>query len=212
MKESTSREKILKNVRNALITKTDVPFPYVECDSSVYNEKDEEPAIVFAEAFKNVAGKFVFCENNKELFTKLKELIKQNNWVNVYCSDENLKKLFDKEKISVTNNKEDFLTIDAGITSCEYLVARLGSIVVSSRQLAGRSTAVYPPVHIVIAKLSQILPDLKDVISEMKKKYNDNMPSLISIITGPSRTADIEKTLVMGAHGPKELYCFLIDN
>ena len=46
----------------------------------------------------------------------------------------------------------------------------------------------------------------------MKKKYPDNYPSMISLITGPSRTADIEKTLVMGAHGPKELYVFLIED
>jgi L-lactate dehydrogenase complex protein LldG len=46
----------------------------------------------------------------------------------------------------------------------------------------------------------------------IRKKYEDGFPSLISFITGPSRTADIEKTLVMGAHGPKELYVFLIED
>jgi len=45
----------------------------------------------------------------------------------------------------------------------------------------------------------------------MNKKYKDNLPSLITFATGPSRTADIEKTLVVGVHGPKEVYCFLVD-
>jgi L-lactate dehydrogenase complex protein LldG len=53
--------------------------------------------------------------------------------------------------------------------------------------------------------------DLKDGFKLLKNKYGHNTPSLISTITGPSRTADIEKTLVLGAHGPKELFVFLLD-
>ena len=212
MKESTSREKVLKNIRNALITKTDIPFPYIDCDASVYSERDEAPEIIFAEEFTKVGGKFIFCENMDEFYTNLKILIKQKRWINVFCKDEKLKKLFDKNKITFKFKEEDFLSVEAGITSCEYIVSRLGSIILSSKQLPGRKAAVYPPVHIVVSFMSQLVPDLKDAISGIKKRYKDAIPSLVSIITGPSRTADIEKTLVMGAHGPKELYCFLIDD
>jgi L-lactate dehydrogenase complex protein LldG len=52
---------------------------------------------------------------------------------------------------------------------------------------------------------------VKDALQLIKNRYNDNLPSLISFATGPSRTADIEKTLVVGVHGPKEVYCFLTD-
>jgi L-lactate dehydrogenase complex protein LldG len=71
---------------------------------------------------------------------------------------------------------------------------------------------VFPEIHIVVAYSSQLVPDLKDAFKEIKKKYEPEFPSVISLITGPSRTADIEKTLVMGAHGPKELYVFLIED
>ena len=54
--------------------------------------------------------------------------------------------------------------------------------------------------------------DLKDGFKLIKNKYGTQIPSMISTITGPSRTADIEKTLVLGAHGPKELFVFLIDD
>ena len=101
--------------------------------------------------------------------------------------------------------------MDAGITYCEYLIARLGSIMVSSKQTSGRRLNVFPENHIVIARSSQIVADLKDALKNIKEKYVGNLPSMISVITGPSRTADIEKTLVMGAHGPRELYVFLID-
>ena len=59
--------------------------------------------------------------------------------------------------------------------------------------------------------LQQLVDDLKQALKLIRLKY-DTIPSMISLITGPSRTADIEKTLVMGAHGPKELYVFLIDD
>jgi L-lactate dehydrogenase complex protein LldG len=84
-------------------------------------------------------------------------------------------------------------------------------MVLSSKVSSGRTTSVYAPVHICIAKTSQLVYDIKDAIESLKKKYGENLPSQISFATGPSRTADIEKTLVVGVHGPKEVYCFLID-
>jgi len=83
---------------------------------------------------------------------------------------------------------------------------------VSSGLNSGRRIMVYPETHVVIAKASQVVPELKDALVGMKKKYQGKFPSQITTITGPSRTADIEKTLVMGAHGPKRLYVFMIDD
>jgi L-lactate dehydrogenase complex protein LldG len=65
---------------------------------------------------------------------------------------------------------------------------------------------------LVIAFSSQLVPDLKQALGDIKLKYSTRIPSLISVITGPSRTADIEKTLVMGAHGPCELFVFLVED
>ena len=106
---------------------------------------------------------------------------------------------------------KDLSQSDVSITRCELLVARTGSMVLSSKVSSGRTTSVYAPVHICIAKVSQLVYDIKDAIELLKKKYGENLPSQISFATGPSRTADIEKTLVVGVHGPKEVYCFLID-
>jgi L-lactate dehydrogenase complex protein LldG len=71
---------------------------------------------------------------------------------------------------------------------------------------------VYAPVHICVAYTSQLVYDIKDGLERVKEKYRDNLPSLITLATGPSRTADIEKTLVVGVHGPKEVYCFVVDD
>ena len=89
-------------------------------------------------------------------------------------------------------------------------MARTGTIVLSAQVAQGRTTSVYAPVHICMAFSDQLVFDTKDALSALKQKYTDQLPSLITFATGPSRTADIEKTLVVGVHGPKEVYCFLI--
>jgi L-lactate dehydrogenase complex protein LldG len=78
--------------------------------------------------------------------------------------------------------------------------------------MAGRRLGIYPHVHIVIAYTSQLLPEIKDGLQLLHNKYAQSLPSMINMIAGPSQTADIEKTLVLGAHGPKELILFLIEN
>ncbi|MCD4790303.1 MAG: LUD domain-containing protein [Bacteroidales bacterium] len=211
MEETTSREKILKKIRNALINKTENPYPSVDIESSVYHEFEDTLDITFAHEFTKVEGKFIYCENEKELYDNLISLIAEKNWENIFCLEPGIKKTLDNAGIPFKSEKADFTKMKAGITYCEYLIARLGSIMITSRQTSGRRLNVFPENHIVIAYTSQIVPDLKDALKNIKEKYINNMPSLISVITGPSRTADIEKTLVMGAHGPKELYLFLID-
>jgi L-lactate dehydrogenase complex protein LldG len=99
----------------------------------------------------------------------------------------------------------------AVLTGCEFLVARTGSIVLSAAQSMGRTASVYAPIHICIAFSNQLVYEVKDALTLTKEKYKENLPSLITFATGPSRTADIEKTLVVGVHGPKEVYCFLVD-
>ena len=94
---------------------------------------------------------------------------------------------------------------------CESLIARNGSVLISNGNEAGRRLSIFPHIHIVIAYTSQLVLDLKDGFKLLKEKYPENLPSMVSNITGPSRTADIEKTLVLGAHGPKEFYVFLLE-
>lgn len=105
----------------------------------------------------------------------------------------------------------DLAGCDVSITGCECLVARTGSIVLSAAQKSGRTTSVYAPIHICIATTKQLMYDVKDALQLVKEKYGNNIPSLITFATGPSRTADIEKTLVVGVHGPKEVYVFLVE-
>jgi L-lactate dehydrogenase complex protein LldG len=210
MSISSAKEVILKKIRKALTTSTPLPFPQSEGNNSLYQPSQKELEIQFAEEFTKLLGKFVFCLNETELSSQLHNLIGQNNWSKIYCNEPKLKQAL--QAVSFDNFSETTLAdCDASITTCENLVARTGSIVLTTASESGRTVSVYAPVHLCIAYTSQLLYDVKDALQLIKEKYAGNLPSLISFATGPSRTADIEKTLVVGVHGPKEVYVFLVD-
>jgi L-lactate dehydrogenase complex protein LldG len=212
MEESTSREKILKKIRNALISSTDTPYASIDQDADVFSRTDDPLEIQFATALNSAAGKFIYCENEGEFVHKIQYLIKDKNWESLYCGEPRIAELFRQGSIPFETGHEKIRTTRAGVTQCEFLIARLGSVLVSSAQLSGRRSFAYPDTHIVLGYTSQLVSDIKDALKEMKVKYQNGLPSMISLITGPSRTADIEKTLVMGAHGPKELFVFLVED
>ena len=211
MEESTTKEKILKKVRNALISKQENPFKDIDFSKPIYNDLKEDPEVQFAINLNEAGGTFVYCENEKAIAENLKLLKKQKGWDNIFCVDERLTKFLVIEGINIDDDPDNFLDQKIGITRCEYLISRFGSIMVSSAIMSGRRMFVFPEVHIVVASVSQVVPELKDALEGMIKNYQNNFPSQVTVITGPSRTADIEKTLVMGAHGPKELYVFMVD-
>jgi L-lactate dehydrogenase complex protein LldG len=96
-----------------------------------------------------------------------------------------------------------------GISECDALVAQTGSVVVTSRSAGGRALSVLPPHHVVLAREEQLVGSLPDALALLREKYAGDFPSMISFITGPSRTGDIERILVLGAHGPRKLTVIL---
>jgi L-lactate dehydrogenase complex protein LldG len=104
----------------------------------------------------------------------------------------------------------DLESCDAAVTGCDALVAQTGSVLVSTQSAGGRALSVLPPHHVVIAQRSQMVPDLASALQMARKLYAPDWPSFLSFITGPSRTGDIERILVLGAHGPKKLTIFLL--
>ncbi|HSY20204.1 MAG TPA: lactate utilization protein [Candidatus Acidoferrales bacterium] len=94
---------------------------------------------------------------------------------------------------------------DAGISQCDALIAQTGTVLVTNRNAGGRALSVLPPHHVVLARRDQLMADLPAAFALLKQRYATDYPSMISFITGPSRTGDIERILVLGAHGPKKL-------
>lgn len=210
MKDTTSKEKMLKKIRKALLDKRDNPYPNLE-DTPLYEPFNDHIDLLFAEQLTAVAGNFVFCEDEIQLIENLIHLAEEKNWRKIYCWEPEVQTILKNYEFPHYSTDTDFLGAEVGITGCEALIARNGSVFISNGNLAGRRLSIYPHVHIVIAYTSQLVLDLKDAFQLIKQKYPDSIPTMVSNITGPSRTADIEKTLVLGAHGPKELYVFLLE-
>ena len=207
---TTSKEKLLKKIRKALLEKRDNPYPNLE-DLPMYAPEEEMLEVVFAEQFTAVSGQFVFCEDEIQFIETLLNLAEERKWHKIYCWEAALQEILTRYEYPFFETDKDFDQAQVGFTLCEALIARNGSILLSNANMAGRRLSFYPPVHIVLAYTSQLVLDMKDGFKLIKGKYGRQLPSMISAVTGPSRTADIEKTLVLGAHGPKELFVFLLD-
>jgi L-lactate dehydrogenase complex protein LldG len=210
MKVSSSKEKILKKIREALSNPVPLPFPKSEGTGSLFKPPSEDLEVLFAKEFTKLSGKFAFCVNEKDAQNQLRKLISDQKWTNIYCVEKELSKLFPAGQFPEIN-QSSLPQCEAAITSCHYLIARTGAIVMSSQQESGRTVSAYAPVHICIAYVDQLVFDTRDALKDLKNKFGANLPSFITFAAGPSRTADIEKTLVIGVHGPKEVYVFLID-
>ncbi len=191
-----------------------MPFPEMDKGAIKDHYQQSELSLEeqFATEFIRLGGKFVFCAHEQELLDHLHTLYDDRGWTEMICADERLLHHFQ-------NNRLDFIhpadagntTADASITTCEALVARTGSAVLSSKQNLGRISTAFYPVHIIVAYAGQVVADIQDGLDWIRKKYGSNLPSMINLNTGPSRTADIEKTLVVGVHGPKEVFCFFVN-
>jgi len=210
MQSSVARENILKKIRKALTQTTPLPFPASEGTSSVFKPAKQELEIEFGEQFSKLLGKFIYCANVDELRSHLASLISHNKWENIFYSGEELKTVFNGS-VFVNPSYHDLATSDIAVTTCEALVARTGSIILSSAQRSGRTTSVYAEIHVCIAFTDQLVYDVKDGLQLIKERYAGRIPSLVTFATGPSRTADIEKTLVVGVHGPREVYVLLVE-
>jgi L-lactate dehydrogenase complex protein LldG len=209
MESKVTRAKILDKITQALKSPVAIPFPEQNADKPVFIPTANELTIDFAEKFTGLLGKFIYCVDESELVNKLAQLIHAQKWEKIYSLESGW--LEDMKEFSFDPvTTDDLAACDASITLCEHLIARTGTIVLSSQQLSGRTTSIYAPIHICIAYTHQLVFDISDSLAQFKKE-SEMLPSMISYATGPSRTADIEKTLVVGVHGPKEVYCFLVE-
>lgn len=103
----------------------------------------------------------------------------------------------------------DLAAVDAGVTGCEALIAQTGSVLIAAGSCGGRALSVLPPHHVVVATLEQLVPDLTAAYEGLQRRYGQAWPGSLSLITGPSRTGDIERILVLGAHGPEKMTIIL---
>ncbi len=211
MDESTSREKVLKKIRAALLDKDESLSFDMDSESPVLKIFDDDPEMIFADEFTRINGQFLYCMNDQELRKNIISLVKTKKMDGIFTNEPSVREIFNESGIPCMLKPSDIRNLNTSITHCEYLIARFGAVMVSSAQIGGRRAFSYPENHIVIAYRNQLVNELEDALDALRNKYETGLPSQISLISGPSRTADIEKTLVLGAHGPKNLYVLFVD-
>lgn len=227
------RKPILARIRQALKTPAPRPHhtgsaPVPENQLPIFGQESfrqwlppvgeswDERAALFARNSIELKTEFVLCNDEDELKASLAALKLECGWsrlashrgalTGALLPALELPCLFTDGGYDVAELEK----CDVGITECEGLVAQTGSVLVTNRSCGGRALSVLPPHHVVLARREQLLPDLTAAFELLHARYSDNFPTMMSFITGPSRTGDIERILVLGAHGPKRLtvYCY----
>lgn len=210
MDETTTKEKILKSVRNALINTTDNPFKNTDFSSPLLKEQKEVAEVEFALNLNENGGTFIYCDNEKDFTNNLRSLMLQKGWNELTSANQHLNQMLAAEEIlAVLPDKTS--GFEVSIVGCDFLVSRFGSVLISSK-IAQRNIFSSTNSLIVIGKASQVKSEIKDAIAALKIKYSTGLPSQITMITGPSRSSDITKTLPFNAIGIKNLVVFMIDD
>lgn len=226
----SDRDEILSRVREALTVAARLPGEHLHGDHSLQHRVAPRSAAAgarewlppvgpgfenqvkaFAANAADLKADFHLLDGPEALAPLMQKLRDAEGWKRAAShADDLTKKACDALALPVilTDRPYDVNELescDVGITGCDALVAQTGSVLVTGRSAGGRALSVLPPHHIVLARREQLVPDLPAGFELLQRRYGGDYPSFISFITGPSRTGDIERILVLGAHGPKKL-------
>ena len=193
MKNSSDKEKILKLLRASILDVNQQISLAEYKDEDIYVGNDD-PVMFFAEKVSEEGGKFVYCQSEEELSVKLKSLINYRKWDNIHSFSKNLWAYLDGKGIKTSMNDEE---VEVGISLCQGIVSKTGSIIITSTQGIGTHMTHFPPVFIIIATTSQIYPSYRQVLSHLP----ETPPKwVISIRSGKLISEEI-----------KELYLFVTE-
>lgn len=215
----SARDAILNRIKQSLA----VPSPHPHWmdssagDGSLFplpEPNEQARAARFREEFAAVQGEWHEAASLEDAQAWLRRWINSNSFSSILSVDNpRLRSVLDGVDgihwIVPGAGTKGWENYSLGVTTCESLVAESGTILVSAG-ISGRAPSVLPPVHLVVATADQLVADIDTSIQRIRARYPDQLPSTMSWITGPSRTADIEKILVLGAHGPKRLAILLL--
>ena len=208
-----ARDRTLQKLRVALKERLPMPYPELKDDLGIYPPPNEEDlALLFAQQLQKQGGHFIFAASWEEAIDQLDLLFMQNQWPQPYCIQPKLTKILDLFGFPSLEPESEQLNFEVVLHTCEALIARTGSVLLSSAKQHGRKLSILAQTEIVLATSDQLVLGLEQALTKVHSRYiKETWPSMLSLVTGPSRTADIEKTLVMGAHGPQALYVFVIE-
>ncbi|KAA3611470.1 MAG: hypothetical protein DWQ01_05100 [Planctomycetota bacterium] len=168
----------------------------------------------FQEKLESVGGKVIRAQNLEQAFNELWSICQERGIRNLACSDApSFRDLTDQapeglEILDFPHEQAELLEAEAGLSEAQLGIAETGTLVLDGEQENHRLTSLVPPVHIAFLSSKNIVLHLGEALSRAQQARS--FPRTLTFITGPSRTADIELTLVVGVHGPRELVVFLL--
>ena len=181
------------------------------------DENGDQISVVesFREALEAVNGHCIIARNELDIVRALTKIITDINATNIKVRRiavsnvpelERLAKLIavEVDEICVTPSASDLFSVEVGITTAQAAIAETGTLVLDSSFERNRLISLVPPIHIAIVDARHIHQTLGETLSVLQG--DTEVSPIVTFITGPSRTGDIELTLTIGVHGPQELY------
>lgn len=184
-----------------------------EVESGKYMPKKEDPIEQrFSFKFTQNGGKFLYCENKSECDDFFSKILEENNWkdVEILCYDDSLLELFSNKSeliVSKTNLNSKFF-----LTTCEFLVAKDGSLLICAEQIKSHKVSDLPQNFIVFAKISQFTETLSLGLNGIKSKYPQNLPTNITTIKNFNSDENENTNFLTYGSSAKNLYLLLLED
>ncbi|MDR1964677.1 MAG: lactate utilization protein [Planctomycetaceae bacterium] len=220
----TTQESILTQIRTAIADQKTLP-PEIPVIPKVWEIQEHSPAVMtenFRANLETVQGEFVLCSDFLQAVQQINDFLNTAGLNQLAVLDrplsrktaEQLDKLQKRNFVFAPSNPAEVTAVglaelDAGLVSPEYLLADTGSCLFTAPTAFDRLATYLMPISVVVAEISMLRENLPAVWVEMKPKLETATTGEFVIVTGPSRTADIEKILILGVHGPKRFRVFL---
>ena len=223
-----NRDEFLANVRRAAEIGRAYRVHTTEIsDQAGYVGTDQDLCVKMADEVNAVGGVATVVEDQQAALERLGEILTKYRPKSALCWQHDLlerlglTRFLEEHGVQYSQHesrssrptetcRETWLEADIGITSTDIAIAETGSLMVASGPGHERVVSLLPPVHVAIVGRHQIVPDLFDAVSWLREQGVDNLASNVTLISGPSKTGDIELQLTTGVHGPGHWYVILI--
>ena len=204
---------VIENIRRSLGRTAQTPIdPRPAIDESRQPASLDAEVERFLEEIRKLSG-VAQKLSSPELYSALKTLVTEQNihkatvWETPHLRQLGITEILNSmgvELVSPNSNKHEMASCDIGITEADYLLPETGTLVLRSSAEKPRAVSLLPRIHLAIVRSDMLRADLHQVFAEAKNHH------YLVFITGPSRTADIELTVTLGVHGPRNLYVWLM--
>ena len=213
LSERTNKEQILAKVREAVISKDENLFKDVNMQVDTWTPfKEEDGAdFTFVERFKDNGGIFIYFESQHDFVDAMKQYVVDNQWEPLCSTSSRIHEVFKNSGIELCSDYKTKSKKTVSITDCECLIAQTGSVMVTDACAGSRAAYSNADILLVYASPSQIVASMKDAMKQIKEKYGSKKPTETVIISGPTRSIEIDNQLVIGAQGIKQLALFLVE-